>query len=334
MIQRARGSVLNVQDSLGYLSLGDIAGAAGDGVTDNTAFLNTALASGLPVYIPPGTWLVTPITVPANTTIFGAGRASILKLKTGSIGSVLTIGSNTSIQLIGIDGNKTGQSSSLNHGIAIVNAVLAKVGLLTISNTIGDGINVSGATTTDIKIIDCNITGFVKTGITVESGNLVYISGCHISISDVAAIPGDGIAIAPTLGPSLLYGIVITGCTSRNLTGRAVAIVGFGSRNVHDITINGLATSSNNSHGVHIINANRVMVANASVRSCTGDGYRIEGDVQYSRISECTSYANTGTSFREIVAGLTPNNNGFIYNVANNNGSDIIVKVGAASFIV
>jgi len=334
MITRVKGAAFSTQDNIGYISLGDTPGAKGDGVVDNTSALTTALASGLPVYIPPGTWLISPIVVPVNSTIFGAGTKSILRLKSAVVGSMLTLGSGTSVHLLTIDGNKAGQASALNHGIAVVNAVDVKLGQLSIINTIGDGVNISGGSTVGTKIIDCNFTGFMKTGITVENGVLAYISGCHTDISDVLAIPGDGIALAPTIGGALIYGTIIQGCTSRNLAGRGIAVIGFGSKNVLDTTISGFATTVAGSHGIHLLNTQRVLIAGTSIRSCTGDGFRIEGDVVYCRISECVAYSNTGTSFREVVAGATPNNNGFIYNVSNNNGSDTVVKVGAQSFIV
>jgi hypothetical protein len=72
-------------------------GAVGDGVTDDTAALTNALASGKPVYIPSGTYYISSIIAHnANsngTTIFGNGDTSILT----SDGGIFAIynGSNT-----------------------------------------------------------------------------------------------------------------------------------------------------------------------------------------------------------------------------------------------
>lgn len=55
-------------------------GAVGDGVTDDTAAIQAALNVGQSVYIPPGTYLFSTLTVYGNTRLFGAStRTAILK---------------------------------------------------------------------------------------------------------------------------------------------------------------------------------------------------------------------------------------------------------------
>lgn len=68
-------------------------GATGDGVTDDTAEITSALAAadatgGNTVYFPPGTYIVEAsspgITIPDNTRLTGEGNASVIKYKNGS----------------------------------------------------------------------------------------------------------------------------------------------------------------------------------------------------------------------------------------------------------
>lgn len=105
--------------------------AAGDGVTDDTAAINNAIAAagatGSTVWLPPGTYLCTPtgspavaLSVPSNVRIVGAGRNATI-LKKGGNGTLISMsGPSTDttgvthcrfsgIESLGINGNgKTG----------------------------------------------------------------------------------------------------------------------------------------------------------------------------------------------------------------------------------
>jgi len=54
-----------------FLSVKDF-GAVGDGVTDDTAAFNLALASGKPIWVPPGVYIVNNVTVPLGAQIVGS----------------------------------------------------------------------------------------------------------------------------------------------------------------------------------------------------------------------------------------------------------------------
>lgn len=70
-------------------------GAVGDGATDDTAAIQSALAVSTNVYLPSGTYIVSNLTVVLDKThIFGDGVGSILKMKAGSTGFILTVGAN------------------------------------------------------------------------------------------------------------------------------------------------------------------------------------------------------------------------------------------------
>ena len=76
------------------------------------------------------------------------------------------------------------------------------------------------------------------------------------------------------------------------------------------------------------------MVTNCIAKSNTIDGFRLEGDVQNSRLTTCLANGHTQSGFREVTSGSTPNFNGFVYEVSTNNGTNTVTKVGANSLIV
>lgn len=332
MVTKVKNSTWNSSDNLGYASVKDN-GALGDGVTDDTAAFTTALATGLPVFVPPGTYLLGAISLASGKTMFGVGSTSILKAKNTIGSSLVTVNSACIFRDLAIDGNKANQVAVNSHGVTVTSAVVSKLTNLTISNTYGDGINVSGASD-NVRINSCVITGFTKNGITIEAGNDITISDTVCYTSDAAASPGDGIALATTAAGSSLTAVTLDNNVCRNSIGRGIAIIGNTVKNVTNVQINNNRVANNTGHGIHLLTCQQVLISNSLVKSNGGDGVRMEGDTIQSRITNSTADSNTGTCMREVVAGSTPNNNGFVYTVNVGNGSNTVVKVGASSFIL
>jgi hypothetical protein len=95
-------------------------GAVGDGVTDDTAAFNNALASSTAIYIPPGTYKITStLAVPNNTMLYGAGRGST-KLLHAFNGDMMTLGNYSGLSGLWLDGQGgtyTGQGVVINNGV-------------------------------------------------------------------------------------------------------------------------------------------------------------------------------------------------------------------------
>jgi hypothetical protein len=84
-------------------------GVVGDGVTDDTAAINKALANSNHVVLPPGTYKTTgAITIPAGATLEGIGTPTIHYYgTTSSIGVVQTGGADAALINVVIDGGAT-----------------------------------------------------------------------------------------------------------------------------------------------------------------------------------------------------------------------------------
>lgn len=98
-------------------------GAAGDGVTNDTAAITAAFASGKPLYFPEGTYLYTPAdTIDIAVPLFGAGKRESIIQCVSSAGMVgkpvfrLTDGSISDIQI-----NESAAGKTM-HGVEFSNA--------------------------------------------------------------------------------------------------------------------------------------------------------------------------------------------------------------------
>jgi hypothetical protein len=145
-------------------------GALGDGVHDDTAALAAALVAGTgaTVFVPPGTYLASSLTVPNDTRLLGAGmRISVLRLKPGTNADFVSnfAARNVAIESLTLDGNYRYQSAS-SRTLAIVTDPAADGPALTLRDVVLTGGNgdASGASVfvgglawvhwTDVRFVD------------------------------------------------------------------------------------------------------------------------------------------------------------------------------------
>lgn len=335
MITKVKQTTLDILSTLGYLPITDaIVGCIGDGVFDNTAKLLAAFSLGVPLLIPTGTFLCGNLVIPTGTIIFGTGNKSILKLKTGANSVFINVSGSSNFQNFEIDANKAGQLGSGYHGVVITNSTGTEFKNVRVMNSLADCFNVTGAGTTGLSLVDCKVSGATKNGCTIENGSDIRIHNLECFTSDVVASPGDGISLAPVLVGALISNVSITNCGVKTNIGRGISCIGFGGRNVQDISLVGNRISGNSSHGIHIFGAQAITASNNIIKGNVGDGIRLEGDTQSCRITTNITDTNAGFAIREVTTGSSPNLNGLIYNVALGNGTNTITKIGAGSFIV
>jgi hypothetical protein len=176
-------------------------GATGDGVTDDTAAINSALAVAASlgrgqVFFPSGIFLTRgghAITTPM--TIAGAGRGttgvgngiSVLSLAAGANQSMFSIQSkNVILRSFGLQGNKTSQTGT-SHGIALDNTkALSYITLddLWIDSFLTNGmiLQTSGTSLSETVVSRCEVRNNGFRGIeTVTGANDVTIMNCQVA---------------------------------------------------------------------------------------------------------------------------------------------------------
>lgn len=327
MVTAVTGSVWNASENFKYYNLADLVSVGADA----TNAINTVLALGVPLFIPPGQFLIGSITIPDNSVIWGVENKSILKIKdlNNSIG--LSVGSNCRLEKFRIDGNKSNQVGAGLSTIQLVNASYTTLSKLVLTNSKGDGLTISGLSTNEIILNALEISGYAENGIRLATGSNISIISPRIYAADPIA-SGDALAISSN--GSIISNVNISDPVLRGAINRGLSLLGNGAKNVTDIMVSGGRISNNGMHGIHLVNTDRVSISGTLTNDNIIDGVRLEGDVQNSRILNVITKNNGQYGVREVTAGTTPNNNGFIYMQSVGNGTNAITKVGASSFIV
>jgi hypothetical protein len=169
-------------------------GAKGDGDTDDSAAIRSALARGGAVDVPEGTFLVSKdpagayaIDVPGGARISGVGTIRLADGQAQSVRVLRLAEDDVSIDGVTLDGNTAGQSVVENlqrHGIFSA-AKQVRLTDVRITGCAGDGIQFTAGTSdvrlASVRIDDCDrnaITFYADTeGEVVEN---VSVSGCHL----------------------------------------------------------------------------------------------------------------------------------------------------------
>ena len=203
-------------------------GAVGDGVTDDTAAINTAVTyansvGGGVVTFPFGTYMVnasgTTTGIQLKTGVYL--NLTGAKLKALSFNSpdyrLVWIQEQSNCGVIGgeIEGDKlTTTATSTNaqgHGIYIIlNCANVTVQGVKVYNCYGDGIY-TGRLCTGTKITNCVLTNNGRNNISVVSSSNVVIDGCDISNAN-GNLPEAGIDVEPNPGDAVSNNVVITNC--------------------------------------------------------------------------------------------------------------------------
>jgi hypothetical protein len=192
----AASGVINVRDL----------GARGDGVTDDTAALqsaiNQAAAAGGSVYLPSGTYMVRQqgsnawaLRLSSNVTVYGDGPSSLIKLAANqdswtrvvSGGSV----SNVILRDFGVDGNDNNQAtwSEQRHGVFLSASQNITCRDLYVTNTSGDGIFYYSQTSGLIEnntVVGGAVLKNARVGINFQGGTGVVVQNNSVQNYDTS----------------------------------------------------------------------------------------------------------------------------------------------------
>lgn len=178
-------------------------GAMGDGVTDDTAAIQAAIAASYAIYLPPGNYKISGLTINANYFVMlGAGKYRTNLIMDTSAAVAIQIGSTTNASTLKLQGfSITGNASNLG-GISLGTAtyyaaflLLDEVSITSFTNTAtGQGYGISLNTCQEIEIRNCYLFGnrnniyrpvigyCTSTRITGKSGYIGHATGRGVYI--------------------------------------------------------------------------------------------------------------------------------------------------------
>lgn len=267
-----------------YVQKGDLVfnvkdyGAMGDGATDDTAAINSAISAatnGGTIYLPPGTYVVNPATginLANNTRLTGSGTGSIIKVAshanaTGNVVKAQSI-SSVSVDNLMIDGNKTNQTNSTNYGLYFGTVTNGTVYNVWVQNFTGVGIHIYNST--GVKVLDNFSTANGYHGFECEQstastwqGNRAWNNTLHGIIINPGEVGSTGSSSISLVGNI---------CDSNSQYGIAVGIAngGLGQRLTKDCVISNNIIRNNAQYGIQIYQQNGFLISNNEI---TGNGF-------------------------------------------------------------
>lgn len=181
-----------------FVSVKDF-GAIGNGLTDDRIAFVNALATGKPVYVPAGDYLISSaVPIPSNSTIFGYGRASRLYTSLSSPVNIFTCAAGaTNITLRGLhfDGRRKSGSIVIPGSRGRGNALIL--------------FGSTGAWTTNLQVLDCFFTEAIHFHLAFESCDGVTVRNVVVN--------GNGLNAGGTSPLGNVDGVHFTNCRNASI---------------------------------------------------------------------------------------------------------------------
>lgn len=221
-------SIDSVNGAVNVLALG----AKGDGITDDTAAIQSALTNR-GVYFPQGTYLVGTLYPTNNTEIFGYGATLLRKAELLSGQSIFKVQNCTNVLIrnLAFNGNAAAQALDFQNGpfAILVTGSSTNVTLssLELYSNKSDGIYIGGLGTvpTLIHVWNCNSHDNGRQGMSITSGNQIDIIGGSFSGS-YSTDPGCGIDVEPNADTDVLRNIRLVGVMAKDNKGSGMQFGG------------------------------------------------------------------------------------------------------------
>lgn len=200
------GAILNLQNQIDEIKDGfvipEMFGAKADGVTDDTAAINTAIAACPNVVFTNNTYMVNADIgiLPEDGTHLFLSEGTVLKgiAPVSDVGDIIHISEKNNIVIEGgtIDGNRSGAHSQHAHGISIETCDNVIVNNVHVKDCKGDGIYIGSYLTNEewtvvypshnVKVLNCLIENTGRNGISP-----VACEGMHIIDTTIKDIQGE-----------------------------------------------------------------------------------------------------------------------------------------------
>lgn len=253
------------------------------------AAINDLSSGGGMVYIPAGTYAISsPLSVPSNTTLVGAGYRTIIRVADGAnihaiINDDPAMG-NTNILItnLQIDGNKGTQTNTTIDGINFVNVTYSRIEGCWIHDTAQRGVDFWYC---DYNIITENqFWDTDRAGVSLEAGNL------YNTISENIVLNAQGNGLSAGGNFTTVIGNQVIGAAERGIfigwsTGCTVTANVCKHNGMHGIAIpwssgcaiTGNIVEGNIEHGIFILNTSDTVVSNNIARNNNQGGGAYDG---------------------------------------------------------
>ena len=291
-----------------------------DGVTDDTAHLTSLLSAantaGLPLQLPPGTGIVTTLTVPTGSRIVGAGSgATMIKQSataTGVDAVALDVSGTTGVRISGItvDGNLSAFGSiatQQKHALladAVTDLSLTDVVL---QNAKGDGLYVGSADgvthSANVRAYGVTCTGNYRNGMSIIDLDGGVFTACRF-VNTAGTAPQAGVDVEPNGATYLIRNVKFVACDVSGNTGPGVSIVLQAAPTAVQAGIDlvGCDIMSNTADGLLLVNASAVRVSGGSSASNGGSGVNIDSSTGPSNDVTLQSVALSNNGGAGIIA--------------------------------
>lgn len=154
-------------------------GVKGDGITDDTENIQTALDANIPLYFPPGTYIISQSLAVRNGILLGQNAKIKMAGNSLEVYACFQVYSDCLIDNFTLIGDRNEhQVTTGEYGMGInINGSNNVIRNCIIKDNWGDGIYIKGDKNT---ISNCRIYNSRRNGISVINGKDIYITGCHI----------------------------------------------------------------------------------------------------------------------------------------------------------
>lgn len=252
-------------------------GAKGDGITDDTAAIQTAInkaeGTGGTVLIPDGTYMInaiTSISIKSKMT-FSMSKETTLKAipNKKEVFNIINIENAVDANIVGgtIIGERTehlGTSGEWGMGIRLYGATNIIIKNVKVKNNWGDGFYIAGASK-DIKFCSVTADNNRRQGMSIISVNGMIVDNSTFKNTNGTA-PQAGIDIEPNKNDIVEHvKIINSSITNNHGAGVAIYVGETTFRKVRSVTIENNSISNNSAGGISLTNTNDNKIINNTV---------------------------------------------------------------------